>query len=157
MHAITSDLIFSRRWSFQLLSSKLLQRAIWFRKRIPPPSSVPILNVRNSLAYYKFPLSEDYYMNCMDLFRMWSVESTELSAHWFRRCVLYRADSVNMVGTCRLSLQQKKTNKLHGLSPRANYTDRATAACWRSDCQLLRIKGATWSAWQISTAVFSVF
>jgi hypothetical protein len=36
--------------------------------------------------------------------------------------------------------------KLRGLSPRANYTDRATAACWRSDCQLLRIKGATWSA-----------
>jgi hypothetical protein len=35
--------------------------------------------------------------------------------------------------------------KLHGLSPRANYTDRATAACGRSDCQLLRIKGATWS------------
>jgi hypothetical protein len=34
----------------------------------------------------------------------------------------------------------------HGLSPRANYTDRATAACRRSDCQLLRIEGATWSA-----------
>jgi hypothetical protein len=30
--------------------------------------------------------------------------------------------------------------KLHGLSPRANYTDRATAACRRSDCQLLRIQ-----------------
>jgi hypothetical protein len=28
--------------------------------------------------------------------------------------------------------------KLHGLSPRANYTDRATAACRRSYCQLLR-------------------
>jgi hypothetical protein len=39
-----------------------------------------------------------------------------------------------------------KTTKLHGLSPRANYTDRATAACWRSDCQLVRIEGATWSA-----------
>jgi hypothetical protein len=47
--------------------------------------------------------------------------------------------------------------KLHGLSPRVNYTDRATAACRRSDCQLLRIKGATWSAWRIPTAVFSVF
>jgi hypothetical protein len=43
-------------------------------------------------------------------------------------------------------IKQKKTNKLHGLSPRANYTDRATAASRRSDCQLLRIKGATWSA-----------
>jgi hypothetical protein len=41
-------------------------------------------------------------------------------------------------------LKTKKT-KLHGLSQRANYTDRATAACRRSDCQLLRIEGATWS------------
>jgi hypothetical protein len=39
-----------------------------------------------------------------------------------------------------------KKTKLHGLSPRANCTDRATATCWQSDCQLLRIKGATWSA-----------
>jgi hypothetical protein len=35
---------------------------------------------------------------------------------------------------------------LHDLSPRANYTDRATTACRRNDCQLLRIEGATWSA-----------
>jgi hypothetical protein len=47
--------------------------------------------------------------------------------------------------------------KLHGLSRRANYTDRATAACRRSDCQLLRIECATWSALRIPTAVFSVF
>jgi hypothetical protein len=39
-----------------------------------------------------------------------------------------------------------KKTKLHGLSPRANYTDRATAASRRSGCQLLWIKGATWSA-----------
>jgi hypothetical protein len=50
----------------------------------------------------------------------------------------------------------KRKNKLHGLSPRANYTDWATAACRRSDCQLLRIEGATWSAWRIPSAVFSV-
>jgi hypothetical protein len=47
--------------------------------------------------------------------------------------------------------------KLNGLSPRANYTDRATAACRRSDCQLVRIEGATWSAWRIPTAVFLGF
>jgi hypothetical protein len=29
----------------------------------------------------------------------------------------------------------------HGLSPRANYTDRATAACRRSDCQLFADRG----------------
>jgi hypothetical protein len=37
-------------------------------------------------------------------------------------------------------------DKLHDLSPRANYTDRATAVCRRSDCQLLRIEGAKWGA-----------
>jgi hypothetical protein len=41
---------------------------------------------------------------------------------------------------------KKKKTKLHSLSPRENYTDRATAACRRSDCQLVRIEGATWSA-----------
>jgi hypothetical protein len=54
-------------------------------------------------------------------------------------------------------LQTLLKKKLHGLSPRANYTDRATAACRRSDCQRLRIEGATWSALRIPTAVFSVF
>jgi hypothetical protein len=28
-----------------------------------------------------------------------------------------------------VSIKQNKQNKLHGLSPRANYADRATAAC----------------------------
>jgi hypothetical protein len=51
----------------------------------------------------------------------------------------------------------QKKEELHGLSPRANYTDRATAACRLSNCQLLRIEGATWSAWRIPIAVFSVF
>jgi hypothetical protein len=51
-------------------------------------------------------------------------------------------------------VQYKKT-KLHGLSPRANYTDQATAACRRSDYQLVRIEGATWSVWRIPPAVFS--
>jgi hypothetical protein len=45
-----------------------------------------------------------------------------------------------------IKLKLKKKLKLHGLSPRANYTDRATAACRRSDCQLLWIEGAMWSA-----------
>jgi hypothetical protein len=39
------------------------------------------------------------------------------------------------------NLHIKTKTKLHGLSPRANYTDRVTAACRRSDCQLLRIEG----------------
>jgi hypothetical protein len=34
-----------------------------------------------------------------------------------------------------------KKVKLHGLSPRANYTNRATAARRRSDCQLFADRG----------------
>jgi hypothetical protein len=47
--------------------------------------------------------------------------------------------------------------KLRGLSPLVNYSNRATTACRRSWCQLLRIESARWSAWWIPTAVFSVF
>jgi hypothetical protein len=43
-------------------------------------------------------------------------------------------------------VDQIEKKKLHGLSPRANYTDRATATPRRSNSQLLRKKGATWSA-----------
>jgi hypothetical protein len=57
---------------------------------------------------------------------------------------------------CLASNCLKQTNKLHGLSPRANYTDWATGSCRRSDCQRLRRECATWSAWWIPTAVFSV-
>jgi hypothetical protein len=50
-----------------------------------------------------------------------------------------------------------KTIKIFHNSPQANYTDRATAACRRSQCQLLRIEGVMWSAQRIPTAVNSVF
>jgi hypothetical protein len=43
--------------------------------------------------------------------------------------------------TGRLVHLPKKQTKLHGLSPRANYTDRVTAACRRSDCQLFADRG----------------
>jgi hypothetical protein len=43
--------------------------------------------------------------------------------------------------------------KLRGVSPQANYTDRATAACRRSQCQLLRIVCVARSAQRIPTAV----
>jgi hypothetical protein len=41
------------------------------------------------------------------------------------------------------------TYLLCDLSTQANYTDRATTACWRSLCHLLWIEGATWSAPEI--------
>jgi hypothetical protein len=49
------------------------------------------------------------------------------------RCV---AEGTGPSAVCKV-----REKNLHGLSPRANYTDRATAACWRSDCQLLRDRG----------------
>jgi hypothetical protein len=48
---------------------------------------------------------------------------------------------------------KKKTTKLRGFSLQTNYTGRATAACRRSCCQLLRIEGVAWSAQRIPTAV----
>jgi hypothetical protein len=56
-------------------------------------------------------------------------------------CVHKMASSHWTVPVSRGDKFSVATLKLHGLSPRANYTDRATAACWRSDCQLLRIEG----------------
>jgi hypothetical protein len=38
-------------------------------------------------------------------------------------------------------------------NPQTNYTDRATATCRRSQCELLRIEGVAWSAQRIPTAV----
>jgi hypothetical protein len=76
---------------------------------------------------------------------------------WEWKCSWYSMDCMESYPRRQNSsgVLLKKKRKLHGLSPRANYTDRATAACRRSVCQLLRIKGATWSAWRIPTAVFS--
>jgi hypothetical protein len=53
---------------------------------------------------------------------------------------------------CSCLLMTKKLNSM-AFSPQANYTDRATAACWRSYCQLLRIEGVTWSVQWIPMAV----
>jgi hypothetical protein len=44
-------------------------------------------------------------------------------------------------GYITLYIHRVINNKLHGQSPPANYTDRATAACRRSDCQLFVYRG----------------
>jgi hypothetical protein len=54
-------------------------------------------------------------------------------------------------------IAEVKKSKFCGLSLQANYADRATAACQRNQCQLLRIEGAMWSAWRNPTAVISGF
>jgi hypothetical protein len=66
--------------------------------------------------------------------------------HWFVHLAVSMENVFNNIdfGMWKLLIPFKK--KLHGLSPRANYTDRAIAVCLRSGCQPLRIDGATWSA-----------
>jgi hypothetical protein len=54
-------------------------------------------------------------------------------------------------------LNQKDPNKFRDFSPPANYTDRISAACRRSYCQLLAIEGVAWSAQRIPTAVIFGF
>jgi hypothetical protein len=49
--------------------------------------------------------------------------------------------------------KKKKKTKLRGASPQANYTDRATAACRRSFCQLLRIESVARSGQLMPTPV----
>jgi hypothetical protein len=92
-----------------------------------------------------------YVLTSEDYYRLPSNEGL-----WFLAMLLYRYCLTNREPwlSSRLSSIQTKTKtktKLHGLSPRA------TAACRRSDCQLVRIEGATWSAWRIPTAVFLGF
>jgi hypothetical protein len=43
--------------------------------------------------------------------------------------------------------------QLRGRSSQVKYTDRVTAACRRSKCQLLRVEGVAWSVQRIPTAV----
>jgi hypothetical protein len=58
------------------------------------------------------------------------------------RQVFHQRTSVRPVSTIpRLPYTKLKKTKLRGLSPRANYTDRAAAAGRRSYCQLLRVEG----------------
>jgi hypothetical protein len=58
-------------------------------------------------------------------------------------------ETVILVLTALRTLQ----TKLCGFSPQASYTNRATAACRRSCCQLLRMEGVAWSAQRIPTVV----
>jgi hypothetical protein len=60
------------------------------------------------------------------------------TVYWIQNFVM--KTSVWTLWKALVLLELKK--KLHGLSPRANYIDRATAACRRSDSQLLRMEGA---------------
>jgi hypothetical protein len=59
-----------------------------------------------------------------------------------RRYIVFRNSSIQLhVSVTYFTICYNLKKKLHGLSPRANCTDRATAACRRSDCQLFVDRG----------------
>jgi hypothetical protein len=77
-----------------------------------------------------------------------SCECSKLSPQYGWKHNDYDSVSLSVHIDCGLLLDHgytKTKTKPHNLSPRANYTDRATAACRRSDCQTLRIEDATLS------------
>jgi hypothetical protein len=44
--------------------------------------------------------------------------------------------------------------KLRSFGPLANYTDRATAACWRSSANFLLIEGVAWSSQRMNITIY---
>jgi hypothetical protein len=61
------------------------------------------------------------------------------SVGWSKRALqqtCYSSPGKNIISILNIRIKE-----LHGLSPRANYTDRATAACRRSDCKLFTDRG----------------
>jgi hypothetical protein len=122
------------------------------------PSTVLLFSNWMSLLYYlSYPLLwvvvNPTNLCCVFVlsFQMWAHKPTitfriekRYKCIWLKE--LWCINTFMNVTTAHNKQTNKQTNnKLHGLSPRANYTNRATAACRRSDCQLLRIRGATWS------------
>jgi hypothetical protein len=75
----------------------------------------------------------------------------------FREKTATRTGSIKEQCKRMLNTAVSTKRDFRGMSPRANCTDRATAACRRSYCQLLQIDGAACSVRQVPTTKFSVF
>jgi hypothetical protein len=64
----------------------------------------------------------------------------------------YQLDAYKVTDSAHIERLLSCSNSV-AFCPQANYTDRATAACWRNWCRLLRLQGVAWSAQRIPTAV----
>jgi hypothetical protein len=100
----------------------------------PPPSSPSVLY---QPLWNLSELWREYYSLATHLYKL-------LQRTW-AESIVTRAHSVHWSscrGTDLACINQNKTNnRLRGLSPQVDYTNRATTACRRSWCQLLRIDG----------------
>jgi hypothetical protein len=111
------------------------------------------ISAKGSLCYYELKKHKPwFYKGCSKIVDQ-RKQSRDLftGINEFKRSCKPRSNLVkdedgDLLEISNNIFNKTKTNKLHGLSPRANYTDRATAACRRSDYQLWLIEGATWSA-----------
>jgi hypothetical protein len=93
-------------------------------------------------------------------FRLYCKKTSELKEKNIGAWIISENRYTNIYGMSQgkltFLLKLKKKN-LRGLSPLASSTNRVTAACRRSYCQLMRLEGFEWSAQRIPPAVFSDF
>jgi hypothetical protein len=116
------------------------------RPTLPSPNPCQLYSPENANCIGSKPLCPCIICN------LYSAQLNAAGAHIFKyvadRIFLEKSIVVHSVRTfryCSSPCQQQpaktKKTELHGLSPRANYTDRATAACRGSDCQLFADRG----------------
>jgi hypothetical protein len=157
-----------------LFGDRIVSKAIWLPRspHLTPPNcyfwgamNAPVYK-QNSLVHWteecQQKLHREYPSNCIIscLEMLVSKRVRTKSIIWcnsgtFEECTCVNAQglfsAVTLFACHTCSYIHDEQTKLRGLSLRANYTDRPT------ECQLLRIEGATWSVWRIPKAVFSPF
>jgi hypothetical protein len=103
-----------------------------------PSSMGSFTSTQNCSAYPYLPLTPSIKVFLDKLIARLIKKLPPVYRTWRFITVLIWASMVSTFG-----VMESIKKKLHGLSPRANYeyTDRATVACRRSDCRLLRIEG----------------
>jgi hypothetical protein len=129
---------------------------VTFDRRITWSLYIKMIKPRPSECFWTDPYSKRKRLNANIIPTIHETQITSVMTYAWPAWELTADTYFSQLQHLQNNVLHKKT-KLYGLSPRANYTDRATAACRRSNCQCFRLEGATWSAWRIPTAVFSVF
>jgi hypothetical protein len=125
-----------------------------------PSSGLKISRARTGMASHL--LHAGFLLGWFSTLKMEMLHSSETSVHIQSTQHHIPADGnfhnyhyENLISyICVWSLTDKN-NKLCRLSSRSNRTNRVTAACRRSYCQLFWIESATWLAWLIPLAVIS--
>jgi hypothetical protein len=151
------------RWVSTGLQGITLQKMVFFIV-IALVSSNPICNKKISFVFRKVLMHwfEIWYI----WLRVWTRLLHQAPRKWTRPRQKYDVN-IDELHEAKISLKlipcfrTSHAIKCYDLTPwsesASELTDQATAACRRSDCQLLRIEGATWPAWGIPSVVFSVF